>query len=377
MKIPYGKQSISNDDIEKVTSVLKSEYLTTGPTISEFESQFAKYVGAKYAIAVSSGTAALHLAAQSLGVSAGSEVITTPMSFAATSNCVLYNSGRPVFTDITERGLIDPSEITKKISEKTRGIIPVHYMGLPSDLDEISRIAKEHNLSIIEDASHAIGAKYRTSKIGDCKYSDLAVFSFHPVKHITTGEGGIITTNNKELNYLLRILRTHGITKDQSHFKSSHREPWYQEMQYLGFNYRMTDMQAALGLSQLARVDEFVRRRREIAKMYIEFFSDLDSINIIPEYENELHSYHLFVIKVKDAKTRLNLFEYLDRKGIHCQIHYIPIYWHPFYRENGYEKEMLPRTERFYDQIISLPMYPALTDSEVQLVLSSISAFFK
>lgn len=377
MKIPYGKQWISDDDIERVSKVLKSDYLTTGPTISEFEDEFAKFVGSKHAIAVSNGTAALHLAAQSLDVSSGTEVITTPMSFAATANCIFYNSGKPVFADITERGLIDTQEIRKNVTSKTCGIIPVHYMGLPSDLEEISKIAKEHDLFVIEDASHAVGAKYNGSMIGNCKYSDIATFSFHPVKHITTGEGGIITTNSDELDHLLRILRTHGITKDAQDFKTPNRAPWYQEMQYLGFNYRMTDMQAALGMSQLSRVKEFIKRRREIAKQYTDFFNGIDSIETIPEHENEVHSYHLYVIKVKDAKTRLELFEYLAERGIYCQVHYIPIYWHPFYRESGFENEKLPKTEQFYDRILSIPMYPALSDSEMQFVQSSISDFFK
>ncbi len=376
MKIPYGKQWISDDDIARVSKVLKSDYLTTGPAVRDFENAFAKYVGSKYAIAVSNGTAALHLAAQSLGVSSGTEVISTPMSFAATTNCILYNSGSPVFADITKRGLIDPLDVRKKVTNKTIGVIPVDYMGLPSDLEEISKIAKEYNLFVLEDASHAIGAKYKNSMIGDCKYSDIAIFSFHPVKHITTGEGGIIATNNDELNNLLRTLRTHGITKNQSEFKTSHTEPWFQEMQYLGFNYRMTDMQAALGMSQLSRVEEFIKRRREIAKQYNEFFARMDSVETIPEESNEFHSYHLYVIKVEDAKTRLRLFEHLESKGIFCQVHYIPIYWHPYYRESGYEKEMLSQVELFYDRILSLPIYPALTDDDIQFIQSSISDFF-
>ncbi len=376
MKIPYGKQWITNDDIEKVSKVLGSDYLTTGPAVREFEESFAKYVGAKYAIAVANGTAALHLAAQAMKVDSSSEVITSPMSFAATSNCVLYNSGTPVFADITERGLIDPAEIQKNLTDRTTGIIPVHYMGLPSDLEEIYTIAKENDLFVIEDACHAIGAEFDGSKIGNCKYSDLSVFSFHPVKHITTGEGGIITTNDDELNTLIRTLRTHGITKDQSVFETNNREPWYQEMQYLGFNYRMTDMQAALGSSQLSRIGPFVQRRREIAKTYEESFASFHPIDTITEMKNEFHSYHLFVAKVQDAKTRLELFEYLVKKNIYCQVHYIPIYWHPYYRKSGFQNLSLPNTERFYEQIISLPMYPALSDEELSYVINTVKGFF-
>lgn len=377
MKIPYGKQWITDDDYEKVREVLESPYLTTGPVIKEFETEFAKYVNAKYAVAVANGTAALHLAAQAIGVSKGSEVITTPMSFAATSNCILYNSGTPVFSDITERGLIDPDLIPQKLSERTTGMIPVHYMGLPCDLSELSKIAKENDLFIIEDACHALGAKYNNQFIGSCKHSDISVFSFHPVKHITTGEGGMITTNDAELYEKLLTLRTHGITKDQSVFKTSHDEPWFQEMQYLGFNYRLTDIQAALGLSQLARLDEIVARRREIASEYMDFFVTLsDHVETIPERDNEYHSYHLFVLKVKNSKKRRSFFEFLKKKGIYCQIHYIPIYWHPYYRQHGFEKEELPNVERFYEQIISLPMFPTLSDEELEFVIASVKAFF-
>ena len=377
MKIPYGKQWITNDDYEKILEVLKSDFLTTGPFVQEFEREFAKYVGARFAVAVSSGTAALHLAAQVLRVQEGSEIITTPMSFAATSNCILYNSGTPVFSDITSRGLLDPEQIESKITEHTQGIIPVHLMGLPCELKSISSIAKENDLFIIEDACHALGAKYDSSMIGSCDYSDLSVFSFHPVKHITTGEGGIITTNDEKLCEELRLLRTHGITKDQSVFKTNHKEPWFQEMQYLGFNYRLTDIQAALGSSQLARVDQFIARRREIAAEYIDFFDTLvDHVETIPERNNEYHSYHLFVVKLTNPKKRRDLFEFLTKKGIYCQIHYIPIYWHPYYRQNGFEGEKLSNTERFYEQIISLPMYPALTDEELEFVTTSMKSFF-
>lgn len=378
MKIPYGKQWISEDDIEKVTDILKSDYLTTGPYVKNFEKEFAEFVNAKYAVAVANGTAALHLAAKALGVNLKSDVITSPMSFAATSNCVLYNSGNPIFADITERGLVDPLEIDKNLTEETKGIIPVHYMGLPSELEEISKIAKEKDLFIIEDACHAIGARYKNSLIGDCKYSDVAVFSFHPVKHITTGEGGIITTNNKELFNLLLDLRTHGITKDKSKFKTNHTEPWYQEMQHLGFNYRLTDIQAALGLSQLSRVDQFIKRRREIAATYLDFFIDYESfVETIKEKDYEIHSYHLFVIKLKDSKRREELFNFLRKNGIYCQVHYIPIYWHPYYQELGFKKKLCPKTEDFYERIISLPMYPALTDEELDHVLLSLKKFFK
>jgi len=377
MKITYGRHWISDEDIERVTEVLRGDFLTTGPFVGNFEKSFAKYVDVKYAVAVANGTAALHLAAQAMRVNEKSEVIATPMSFAATANCVLYNGGTPIFSDITDRGLLNPQEIGNKINKKTQGIIPMHHSGLPCDMKEIGKIAKENDLFVIEDACHALGAKYNDKPIGNCEYSDLSVFSFHPVKHITTGEGGIITTNNEEMYSALKTLRTHGITKDKSEFKTDHDEPWYQEMQHLGFNYRLTDIQAALGLSQLLRVKDFVKRRREIAKEYDDFFKELsDHVEIIKERENEFHSYHLYVIKLKDKSRRRELFEYLSKKKIFCQVHYIPIYWHPYYRETGYSETKLPKTEDFYERIISIPMYPELSSDDLQLVMSALKAFF-
>ncbi len=374
MKIPYGKQWISDEDISKVVEVLKSDFLTTGPHVKQFEDAFAQYVGAKYAIAVANGTAALHLAAKAAGVKIGSEVITTPMSFTATANCVLYNEGTPVFADITERGLINPHEIERKITNDSLGIIPVHYTGLPCEMEQISKIAKEREMFIIEDACHAIGARYRNSSVGDCKYSDLTAFSFHPVKHITTGEGGMVTTNDDDLNNLIRTLRTHGITKNSSDFKTGERDPWFQEMNYLGFNYRLTDIQAALGYNQLKNIDKFITRRREIANVYSEFFeSHSNQVEVIHENDYEFQSYHLYVIKLEGAKQRRKMFDSLAMKEIFCQVHYIPIYWHPYYREIGYKHEYLPNTEKFYDRILSIPMYPSISDDELDYVLQSIS----
>ena len=338
MMIPYGKQTIGEDDIKEVVNSLKSDFLTTGPKIKEFEEKFADYVGAKYAVAVSNGTAALHLACLAAGLKQGEELITSPMTFAASANCALYCKAKPIFVDINEQGLIDESKIEEKITNKTKIIIPVHYSGLPCNMEKIKQVADKYKLIVIEDACHALGGRYKNSKIGNCEYSDIAIFSFHPVKHITTGEGGMITTNSKELYEKLLLLRTHGITKDSKKFINQNDGPWYYEMQELGFNYRLTDFQCALGINQLNKIDKFIEKRREIAGKYDKSFENNKDIEILKENQNQSNPYHLYVIKVKNKKTRLKLFNYLKQKGIFCQVHYIPAYWHPYYQRLGYKK---------------------------------------
>ncbi|PIN90890.1 UDP-4-amino-4,6-dideoxy-N-acetyl-beta-L-altrosamine transaminase [Candidatus Pacearchaeota archaeon CG10_big_fil_rev_8_21_14_0_10_34_76] len=375
MKIPYGKQTIDKEDVLAVIGVLESDFLTTGPKVKEFEESFAAAVGAKYAVAVSSGTAALHLACMAIGLKESDEVITSPMTFVASSNCVLYCNAKPVFVDITKNGLIDNEKIEEKITSKTKAIIPVHYSGLICDMSEINRVAKKHKLYVIEDACHALGAKYENSKAGDCEYSDLAIFSFHPVKHITTAEGGMITTNSKQLYEKLLMLRTHGITRDQNKLIKNNPEPWYYEMQELGYNYRITDVQCALGASQLKKLPKFIELRRDIAKKYNSFFKDLKDITILKEKENQFNSYHLYLIKVKNEETRLKLFNYLHEKGIFCQVHYIPVYWQPYYKKIGYSVGICPNAEEFYKRIISLPIYPGLTREEQEYVIDKIREF--
>lgn len=374
--IPYGKQSIDENDIKTVIDVLRSNYITTGPKIGEFEKKFADYVGSKYAVAVSNGTAALHLACLAVGLGVDDELITTPMTFAASANCALYCGAKPVFVDINNNGLIDESKIEEKITKKTKIIIPVHYTGLPCNLEKIREVANKHNLIIIEDACHALGAKYKDSKIGDCKYSDLAVFSFHPVKHITTGEGGIITTNSTEIYNKLLVLRTHGITNNPDNLFLKNNNPGYYEMQSLGYNYRITDIQCALGISQLKRIGEFVEKRRDIAKKYETAFATFDEIETIPENDEQFNSYHLFIIKVKNQEIRLNLFNHLKENGILCQVHYIPVYLHPYYQKLGYQKGICPNSELFYEKIVSLPLFPTLKEEEQYFVIKKIKEFF-
>ena len=369
--IPYGKQSLDEEDIKEVIEVLRSDFLTTGPKIDEFEEKFANYVGSKYAVVVSSGTAALHLACLTAGLKKDDELITSPNTFVASSNCALYCGAKPVFVDVNDQGLINESEIETKINNRTKIIIPVHYSGLPCNMERIREIATKHNLVIIADASHALGARYKGSIIGDCKYSDMTIFSFHPVKHITTGEGGMITTNSKELYEKLRMLRTHGITKNLDKCKNEPDGLWYYEMQFLGFNYRITDLQCALGISQLDKIDYFIEERKKIAQRYDQSFKDMNIETIKGD-----SVYHLYIIKCKDAKERLELFNYLREKGILCQVHYIPVYWQPYYQKLGYKKGICPKAERFYERIISLPIYPRLTGEEQLRVIKEIGDFY-
>jgi UDP-4-amino-4,6-dideoxy-N-acetyl-beta-L-altrosamine transaminase len=374
--IPYGRQFIDEEDIKEVTRVLKSDYLTTGPKISEFEEKFAEYVGIKYAVAVSSGTAALHLACLAGMLEKDDRIITSPLTFSASANCALYCGAWPDFVDIDKQGLIDVNKIEKAITEKTKIIIPIDYSGLPCNMEEIHRISKKHNLLIIKDSCHALGAKYNGMKIGNGKYSDMNIFSFHPVKHVTTGEGGMITTNSKELYNKLKIYRTHGITKDPDEMLKN-EGPWYYEMKYLGFNYRITDIQCALGISQLKKLDQFVFRRREIAKLYDEAFENCPYFSCLTENSNQISSFHLYPILLKEKSKRKRIFIKLREKGLGVQVHYIPVYYHPVYQKLGYKKGSCPNAEDFYSREISIPMYPSLTDEEVESVIKILFEVFK
>lgn len=378
--IPYGKQYIDESDIQAVVEVLKGDYLTTGPKIGEFEKKFAEYVGVKYAVAVSSGTAALHLACLAAGFIAGDEVITTPMTFAATANSVLYTKARPVFADINPQTYnLDPAQARAKLGKKTRGIIPVHYSGLPCSMDEINDLAKKHGLTVIEDACHALGARYKDSKIGSCRYSDMTVFSFHPVKHITTGEGGMVTTNSQELYKNLLALRSHGIVREEAQLWEASHGPWYYEMQQLGFNYRMTDIQAALGITQLGKLDFFVERRRQIAAYYNEALADLP-LELPYETGDCYSSYHLYVIKVKPQAmvNREEVYLGLKKHGIQAQVHYIPVHTFPYYRrELGYKPGDFSVAEDHYERILSLPIFPKMTDEEVRKVIKTVREVIK
>ncbi|MCQ5366112.1 UDP-4-amino-4,6-dideoxy-N-acetyl-beta-L-altrosamine transaminase [Anoxybacillus salavatliensis] len=379
--LPYGKQWIDEEDIEAVVEVLKGDYLTTGPYISKFEQAVAQYVGAKYAVAFSNGTAALHGACFAAGIGQGDEVITTPMTFAASANCVLYQGGIPVFVDIDEKTYnIDPNKIEEKITNKTKAIIPVDFTGQPVELDRILEIARKHSLVVIEDAAHALGATYKGRKIGSI--SDMTMFSFHPVKHITSGEGGVITTNNEEYYEKLLQFRSHGITRDKEKLKEYHG-PWYYEMQFLGYNYRMTDIQAALGTSQLKKIDKFVELRRKYVAMYNEAFKDMNEIITPFQHKDGDSSWHLYMIRLKLDKlkaSRREIFEALQQQNIGVNVHYIPIHLQPYYQQLGYKKGMCPNAEKLYEEVITLPLFPAMSEEDVNDVIHAVKrtiAYYK
>jgi UDP-4-amino-4,6-dideoxy-N-acetyl-beta-L-altrosamine transaminase len=388
--IPYGRQNITQEDIDIVVEALKSDYLTQGPKILEFENAFAKYVGSKYAVAVANGTAALHLCTLALDVKKGQKVITTPITFAASANCVRYCDGEVVFADIDPETYLLDFDSVKSILEASpmgtyQGIIPVDFAGRAVDLEKFRKLADEYNLWIIEDSCHAPGGCFIDEKgneqnCGNGNFADLAIFSFHPVKHIASGEGGMITTNNEELYQKLLMLRTHGIVKSNELYTNSIEFAggkdtyplWYMEMQELGFNYRLTDFQAALGLSQLKRADEGLQRRREIAKTYYEAFKNKSFIKGQSGVV-EGHAYHLYIIEVEN---RLGLYNSLRTQNIFAQIHYIPCHLMPYYREFGWKEGDMPKAEKYYKHCISLPMYPTLTEQEQQFVIENIIKFY-
>jgi perosamine synthetase len=374
--IPYGRQSISEEDIAAVVDVLRSDWLTQGPMVERFENAVAEYCGAKYAVAVSNGTAALHLTALAAGFQAGDEVITSPITFVASANCIVYSGATPVFADINPQTYcIDPTEIEKKITPNTKGLIPVHFAGQPCDMSSIARIAKEHELIVIEDAAHAIGASYtvdgRRYKVGCCAHSDMTIFSFHPVKHITTGEGGLITTNSKTLYEKLCLLRTHGITKDPDKLQRNDG-PWYYEQQALGFNYRITDIQCALGLSQLKRLDQFVASRKAIVSQYNDAFSGHAELVIPHQSENADSSWHLYMLGSRTI-DRAEAFDSLRQKGIGVNVHYSPVHLQPYYRETYDCREGdFRHAEKYYRGIITLPLYPDMTANQIRCVIDSV-----
>ncbi|WP_226607164.1 UDP-4-amino-4,6-dideoxy-N-acetyl-beta-L-altrosamine transaminase [Bacillus cereus] len=371
--LPYGQQQIDEYDIQAVVDVLKGDFLTTGPMVQQFEEAIAKYVGAKYTVSFSNGTAALHAACYAAGITEGDEVITTPMTFVASANCILYQGAKPVFADIdNETYNISPKSIEEKITNKTKAIIPVHFTGQPVELEAIQKIAKKNNLVIIEDAAHALGATYKNKKIGSI--GDMTMFSFHPVKHITTGEGGVITTNNPLFYEKLVQFRTHGIERNPQKLLENHG-PWYYEMQFLGYNYRITDIQAALGLSQLSKLDSFIKIRKKYVDIYSKEFSCLSEIIIPKQLPQTSSSWHLYIIRLNTKLLKCNrkeFYEALQRENIGVNVHYIPVHLQPFYQKLGYEKGICPQAENVYEEIITLPLFPKMTEADVWDVIQAV-----
>jgi UDP-4-amino-4,6-dideoxy-N-acetyl-beta-L-altrosamine transaminase len=396
--IPYGKHDINEDDIKAVVEVLKSDYLTQGPLISSFEEKFSAYIGVKYSVAVANGTAALHLCALALNVKPGDKVITTPITFSASANCVRYCGGEVVFVDIDPKTfLIDIDKIENLLANSPfgtyKGIIPVDFAGYPVDMERLKKIADQYGCWIIEDACHAPGAFFEDSKkkrhqSGDGSFADLTIFSFHPVKHIASGEGGMITTNNEELYKKLNILRTHGITKEKGDFVNdiylaygggeaaldNEEYPlWYMEMQTLGYNYRLTDFQAALGISQLSRAELGLNRRREIAQKYADVFENKSYIKNQSGFVVG-HAYHLYIIEVDRRKA---LYDFLRANSIYAQVHYVPVHLMPYYRTLGWKSGDFPNAESYYKYCLSLPMFPTLSHAEQNYVIQKIDEFYK
>ena len=374
-KIFYGHQYIDDADIQAVVEVLKSDYLTCGPKIEELEKKLCAVTGAKYAVVCSNGTAALHMACQAAGIGAGDEMITTPITFAASANCALYCGAKPVFADINEETYnIDPAHVESLTTEKTKAVVAVDYTGQSVELDRLLAHCRKHNLVLIEDGAHVIGTSYNGKKNGSI--ADMTTLSFHPVKTVTGGEGGAVLTNSEEYYQKLLLYRSHGITKNPAKMEHEPDGPWYYEQVALGMNYRMTDMQAALIISQLDKLPLFMKRRKEIVKAYDEAFSKLPQLFVqkeIPQSDTTRHLYILRIIPEKLQIDRKQFFEALAAENICCQVHYIPVYYFPYYEKLGYQKGLCPKAEKLYEEEISLPLYYAMTDQDVDDVIQAVT----
>ncbi|HZO91663.1 MAG TPA: UDP-4-amino-4,6-dideoxy-N-acetyl-beta-L-altrosamine transaminase [Chthonomonadaceae bacterium] len=373
--IHYGRQWIDEDDIEAVVEALRSDWLTTGPRVEAFEEAFAAAVGARYAVAVSSGTAALHLACLAAGIGPGSEAITSPITFVATANAPLYCGSQPVFADVCGDTVnLDPEQAQARLTFRTSALLPVHFGGHACDMPVLRAIADRHGLAVIEDACHALGAQTPEGIVGDCRYSDMTVFSMHPVKAIATGEGGMITTNRPALNDRLRLLRSHGITRAPERL-TCEEGGWYYEMQALGYNYRLSDIQCALGHSQLKKLATFITRRREIAARYTAAFADLPDLRLPVERAGHRSAWHLYVVRFPgiQAGARRWVFDRLRAANLGVNVHYIPVYRQPYYRDNfPFPPGLCPNAERYYREAITLPLYPGMTDAQVEYVIATV-----
>lgn len=373
-KIGYGHQYIDEADIEAVCRVLRSDFLTCGPDITELEKKLCDLTGAKYAVLCSNGTAALHIACMAAGVEEGDEVITTPITFAASANCALYCGATPVFADINDKTYnLDPKEAEAKITDKTKAIVAVDFTGQAVELDRFKDICKKNNLILIEDAAHSIGTSYKGKMVGSI--ADMTTFSFHPVKTVTGGEGGAVLTNNEEYYRKLLLYRAHGITRDESLMVNKPHGPWYYEQVALSTNYRMTDIQAALISSQLNKLDAFSKRRKEIVARYNEAFSKMPEIVVQEEIPESDTTRHLYILRIRPDKLKIGrkeFFEAMAAENIGCNVHYIPVYWHPFYERLGYKKGECPKAEKLYEEMMSLPLFYSMTDGDVTDVIAAV-----
>lgn len=371
--LPYGRQSVDDGDIRELVEVLESDWLTTGPGVERFERAFAERVGAGHAVAVSSGTAALHAAAFAAGIGEGDEVLVPAMTFAASANCVRYQGGTVVFADVRPDTLaLDATLLEGLCTDRTKAVVPVDYAGQPADLGEVLALARRRGLTVIEDACHALGATYRGRSVG--AVADMTVFSFHPVKHITTGEGGMVTTQDAELARRLRMFRNHGITTD--HRQRELKGSWFYEMEELGYNYRLTDLQCALGLSQLGKLDAWVARRREIAALYAEAFRSHPGLTLPAVLPDREHSWHLYPVLLNLDRLTVDrgaVFAALRAEGIGVNVHYIPVPWHPYYQKLGYGRGSWPAAEGAYEKLLSLPMFPAMTDADARDTVAAVT----
>lgn len=375
--IYYGRQSINESDIETVVSVLRSDFLTQGPMIERFEHRVAEYCGAKYAVAVTNATSALHIACKAAGLSHGDTLWTSPITFVASANCGRYCGAKVDFVDIDDTTYnMSADELEKKLMPggNPKVVVPVHLAGQSCDMEKISALSKRYGFAIIEDASHALGATYKDTRVGSCKYSDMTVFSFHPVKIITTGEGGMVLTNNKELYEKLVLYRSHGITRDASKMTKESDGPWYYQQIELGYNYRMTDIQAALGYSQMERLDKFVERRRQLAKRYDEMLAELP-IRTPQQNKNTNSSWHIYAVRLDKThvqKSKARIFEEMKAHGVTLNLHYIPVHLQPYYQALGFKQGDFPKSERYYEEAFTLPLYYELTDEQQDDIIAAL-----
>ena len=381
-KLFYGHQYIDDADVKAVSEVLVSDYLTCGPKITELEERLCKLTGAKYAVMCSNGTAALHIAALAAGVGEGDELITTPITFAASANCALYCGAKPVFADINPRTYnISPQSVAEKITDKTKAVVAVDFTGQAVELDQLLELCHQKGLILIEDGAHSIGTKYNGKPIGSI--ADMTTFSFHPVKTVTGGEGGAVLTNRKDLYQKLLLYRSHGITKEERFYENESHGSWYHEQIDLGYNYRITDIQCALILSQLDKLERFAKRRREIVQKYNEAFRKLPELFVQEEIAESDTVRHLYILRIVPERLKIDrrgFFEALAAENIACNVHYIPVYWHPYYEKLGYQKGICPNAEKLYNEILSLPLYYSLTDEDVADVIAAVEkivAYYK